>query len=224
MPKNKDVSASTSIEDYLKAIWLVAQSGPASTTQLADHLGIAAPSVSAMLVKLQEQGLISYEKYKGASLSTQGLLQALHLLRRHRLIETFLLEHLGYNWGEVHDEAEHLEHAVSNTFTERLDAFLGHPSHDPHGDPIPNADGHFPDTPNTPLAEVEVGQTLQVARLMSQAKDVLSYLGDLAISPGQRLKVDKREPFGGLVHISIAGKKEVVSKDLAMLIRGEVIA
>jgi len=224
MTKNKSILTSISIEEYLKAIWIVAQEGSATTNDLADHLGIAAPSVSAMLSKLQEQGLVSYTKYKGVSLSAQGLSQTLHLLRRHRLIETFLLEHLGYNWGEVHSEADHLEHAVSDTFTERLDAFLGHPSHDPHGDPIPNAEGHLPDTPNTPLAEVEVGQTLRVARLMSQAKDVLSYLSDLAICPGQQLKIAKREPLGGLVHITIAGKKEVLSKDLAMLIRGEVIA
>ena len=224
MTNLKDISISISIEDYLKAIWLVAQEGVASTNTLAEQLQVASPSVSAMLGKLQDAGFVSHERYRGVTLTARGRQEALRLLRRHRLVETFLLEHLGYGWDEVHGEAERLEHAVSDRFTERLAEFLGHPSHDPHGDPIPEADGTLPDTPNVPLAEVEVGRALQVSRLLSQASDVLSYLADVGIQPGVRLEVTRREPVGGLVHVTLGDKQEVLSKELAMLIRGAVVA
>ncbi len=214
---------STSIEDYLKAIWLTAKDEVASTNALAEQLGIAAPSVSAMLGKLQSFGFVEHQRYKGVRLTESGNRQALCLLRRHRLIETFLLEHLNYTWDEIHEEAENLEHAVSDRFTQRLANFLGHPTHDPHGDPIPDADGTLPDTPNTPLTEVDVGQTLKVSRLMSQATEVLTYLADLGIQPGTLLEVTRREPIGGLVHVNFKDKQEVLSKELAILLRGEVV-
>jgi DtxR family Mn-dependent transcriptional regulator len=130
-------SPSASVEDYVKAIWEVAGSGAASTKDVAERLSIAPPSVTNMFVRLQEMGLVEYERYRGASLTRRGREEALRLIRRHRLIETFLLEHLGYSWREVHEEAERLEHAVSDGFTERLAEFLGHPDQDPHGDPSP---------------------------------------------------------------------------------------
>src|SRR3712207_4403030 len=120
-------SPSVSVEDYVKAIWEVAGSGAASTKDVAERLSIAPPSVTNMFVRLQEMGLVEYERYRGASLTERGREEALGLIRRHRLIETFLLEHLGYSWGEVHEEAERLEHAVSDGFTERLGGVLGHP-------------------------------------------------------------------------------------------------
>ena len=223
MPKSKDISLSTSVEDYLKAIWLTAGGEAASTNALAEQLGIASSSVSAMLGKLQDAGFVSYERYRGVMLTERGEREALRLLRRHRLVETFLLEYLGYGWDEVHHEAEQLEHAVSDQFTERLNEFLDHPSHDPHGDPIPRADGSLPDTPNVPLAEVEVGKALHVSRLLSQASDVLSYLAELGIQPGVRLEVTRREPIGGLVYVNLANRQAVLSKEIAMLIRGEVL-
>ena len=177
-------TTSTSVEDYLKAIWLTAKNEMASTTALAEKLGIAPPSVSAMLGKLQNSGFVEHERYKGVRLTETGSRQALRLLRRHRLIETFLLEHLDYTWDEVHEEAETLEHAVSDRFTNRLDRLLGHPTHDPHGDPIPNADGTLPDTPNTPLSEVEIGESFKVSRLISQTTEVLTYLAGLGIQRG----------------------------------------
>lgn len=224
MTNSKNILTSISVEDYLKTVWLIAQEGAASTSALAEQLGIAAPSVSAMLGKLQDADFVLHERYHGVTLTERGKREALRLLRRHRLVETFLLEHLGYGWDEVHDEAERLEHAVSDHFTERLAEFLGHPSHDPHGDPIPNADGTLPDTPNTPLAEVDVGQGLEVARLLSQAPDVLTYIADLGIQPGVQLKVTRREPVGGLVYVTLKASQVVLSKELAMLIRGAVVA
>lgn len=125
----------------MKAIWELAGTSPASTKEISERLGVAPASVTNMLGRLNELGLVHYERYHGASLTEEGCAQALRLVRRHRLIEFFLLEQLGYSWGEVHEEAERLEHAVSDEFTERLAEFLGHPARDPHGDPIPSADG-----------------------------------------------------------------------------------
>src|SRR3712207_4656501 len=132
---------SSSVGDYVKAVWEVAGAGGASTKDVAARLSVSPASVSNMFARLQEMGLVAYERYRGASLTGRGRAEALRLVRRHRLIEPFLLEHLGYSWQDVHEEAEKLEHAVSDRFTEGLAEFLGHPGQDPHGDPIPGTDG-----------------------------------------------------------------------------------
>src|SRR5215213_8330067 len=136
-------SPSSSVGDYLKAVWELAvdAEGAASTKSVATRLSVSPASVTNMFARLQEMGLVRYERYRGATLTERGRKEALRLVRRHRLIETFLLKHLGYDWQEVHDEAERLEHAVSDGFTGRLAELLGHPDHDPHGDPIPSAEG-----------------------------------------------------------------------------------
>ena len=219
MPKSP-AELSNAVGDYLKAIWLLGRGEAVSTNDLAGHLDVSAPSVSGMLARLQEQGWIDYERYRGARPTLSGEREALRLLRRHRLLETFMIVHLGYGWDEVHDEAERLEHAVSDRFSEQLATLLGHPSHDPHGDPIPNADGSMPTTPNTPLAEAAIGSILTVSRLLSQEADVLAYLNSLDIRPGKRLRVIRREPLGGLMYVEVAGKEQAVSKELALLIRG----
>ncbi|HEX7022372.1 MAG TPA: metal-dependent transcriptional regulator [Trueperaceae bacterium] len=214
---------SSSVGDYLKAIWILGGGKLVTTRALAEHLGISPASVSGMLGRLQETGLILHERYRGVRLTQAGQSEALRLLRRHRLLETFMIEHLGYGWDEVHDEAESIEHAISDRFTERLAILLDRPSHDPHGDPIPNADGTLPDTPNTPLAEVAIGETLEVARLLTQDADLLTYLANLGISPGRHVEVVGREPLGGLVNVVISGQREVLSKELALLVRGAVM-
>src|SRR5918995_4934394 len=155
---------SASVGDYLKAIWEVGGSSAASTKDVADRLSVAPASVTNMFARLQEMGLAKYERYQGASLTEVGREEALRLVRRHRLIETFLVEHLGYSWQEVHEEAERLEHAVSDGFTERLAEFLGHPDHDPHGDPIPAADGTLEQDDSFPLAAAAVGQRGRISR------------------------------------------------------------
>ncbi|MFL5991239.1 MAG: metal-dependent transcriptional regulator, partial [Rubrobacteraceae bacterium] len=124
-------SPSSSVGDYLKAIWEAAEEEAASTKDVADRLSFSQASVTNMFTRLREMGLVEYERYHGASLTEEGLSEALRLVRRHRLIETFLLDQLGYSWEEVHGEAEKLEHAVSDRFTERLADLLGHPDHDP---------------------------------------------------------------------------------------------
>ena len=191
---------SASVEDYVKAIWEVAGSGAASTKDVAERLTIAPPSVTNMFVRLQEMGLVEYERYRGASLTRAGREEALRLIRRHRLIETFLLEHLGYSWREVHEEAERLEHAVSDGFTERLAEFLGHPDQDPHGDPIPAADGSLAPDDSFPLGEATAGQRVRISKV-GDDPSTLEYLGDHGLVPGRLLSVREVRDLDGVVTV-----------------------
>jgi DtxR family transcriptional regulator, Mn-dependent transcriptional regulator len=193
-------SPSVSVGDYVKAIWEVAGSGAASTKDVAERLSIAPPSVTNMFARLQEMGLVEYERYRGASLTERGRGEALRLVRRHRLIETFLLEHLGYSWQEVHEEAERLEHAVSDGFTERLAEFLGHPDQDPHGYPIPAADGTLEPDDSFPLGEAATGQRVRIFKVSEDAS-TLDYLGERKLVPGRLLKVREVRDLDGVVTV-----------------------
>lgn len=215
-------SLSASVGDYLKAIWVIARDGQASTGDIARALGVTASSVTGMLGKLKRDGLIDYTRYYGAQLTSAGRSEALRLIRRHRLLETFLIRDLGYSWDEVHEEAEAMEHVMSGRFTERLADHLGQPSHDPHGDPIPRDDGSVPTTPSTGLCDVAVGKAFAVSRILSQDPEVLGYVTELGIRPGTRLRVEAREPLGDLLTVSVGGASVSVSRDLARLILGAV--
>ena len=216
-------SPSASVEDYVKAIWEVAGSGAASTKDVAERLSIAPPSVTNMFVRLQEMGLVEYERYRGASLTRLGQEEALRLIRRHRLIETFLLEHLGYSWREVHEEAERLEHAVSDGFTERLAEFLGHPDQDPHGDPIPAADGSFAPDDSFPLGQAEAGQRVRISKV-GDDPSVLEYLGEHGLVPGRLLSVREMRELDGVVIVEDEeGGSHALGEPLAraVFVRGE---
>ena len=189
---------SASVEDYVKAIWEIAGADVASTKDVADRLLIAPPSDTNMFVRLREMGFVEYERYRGVSLTERGREEALRLVRRHRLIETFLLEHLGYSWGEVHEEAERLEHAVSDGFTERLAEFLGHPGQDPHGDPIPAADGTMQPDDSFPLSEAAAGQRVRVSKVGDEPS-TLDYLGEHGLVPGRLLSVREVRKLDGVV-------------------------
>jgi DtxR family Mn-dependent transcriptional regulator len=154
-----------------------------------------------MLGRLKEMGLVRYERYYGASLTEKGSAEALRLVRRHRLIETFLLEHLGYPWQDVHEEAERLEHAVSDNFTERLAKLLGHPEHDPHGDPIPAADGTLEPEYSHPLNQAEVGDRVRISRVNHEEALVLAYLGERGLVPGRSFKVKEVRALDGVVTV-----------------------
>jgi DtxR family Mn-dependent transcriptional regulator len=192
---------SSSVGDYLKAIWEVAGSGAASTKEVADRLSVASASVTNMFARLQEMGLAEYERYRGASLTARGRQEALRLVRRHRLIETFLLEHLGYSWEEVHEEAERLEHAVSDGFTERLAEFLDHPARDPHGDPIPAADGTLAAEESFPLDEAAVGDRVRISRVKHEDVAVLAFLGERGLVPGRLVEVKEVRDLDGVVTV-----------------------
>jgi DtxR family Mn-dependent transcriptional regulator len=194
---------SSSVGDYLKAIWeLAVESGDvASTKGVAERLSVSAASVSNMFARLQEMGLVEHERYRGATLTERGKREALRLVRRHRLIETFLLEHLGYPWQEVHEEAERLEHAVSDGFTERLAEFLGHPDHDPHGGPIPSPEGVLEADDSFPLSQAVAGRRLRISKVRDEDAEMLDYLGDRNLVPGRLLTVREVRALDGVVMV-----------------------
>ena len=193
---------SSSVGDYLKAVWGIAGPGVAAPKDLSSWLSVSSASVSEMLRRLQELGLVEYERYRGASLTEEGLSEALRLVRRHRLIETFLLDRLGYSWEEVHEEAEKLEHAVSDRFTERLAEMLGHPDHDPHGDPIPAVDGSLEPDGSFPLPAAAVGQRVLIARVGQETTPLLTYLGERGLVPGRLLTVREVRVLDGVIVVA----------------------
>ena len=166
----KTSTPSSSIEDYVKVIYSFTewQDKPITSTQLAQRLGVANSSVSEMVRKLKDQGLVCHKPYSAITLTAQGVRLALSMVRRHRLIETYLVQDLGYSWDEVHDEAEQLEHAVSDTFIERMAARLGNPTRDPHGDPIPSADGTVQMPSAHRMSELDDGHTGRITRISDE--------------------------------------------------------
>jgi len=196
-----DESFSSSVGDYLKAVWDLEGMGAASTKDVAVRLSISPASVTNMFARLQEMGLVEYERYRGATLTDRGRGEALRLVRRHRLIETFLLEHLGYDWQEVHEEAERLEHAVSDGFTERLAEFLGHPDHDPHGDRIPSAEGILELDDSYLLSEAVAGRVVHISKVSDEDASMLDYLGEHGLVPGRILTVREVRTFDSVITV-----------------------
>lgn len=196
--------------DYLKALHALASEaqdgdGAISSGALAARLGIAPPSASAMLRKLQADGLVTVEPYRGARLTDAGTHAALQAIRTHRLLERLLLE-LGLGWDEVHAEADRLEHAISPHLLTVIDQWLGHPDTDPHGAPIPLADGTIPATENTvcPLAELELGRRTVITRVRDGSPELLRYLTGLGLTPGTPCTLTDRAPFGGPLTVELA--------------------
>ena len=208
-----------SVEDYLKAIYRLSPEGQAaSTSDIAHLLELSAPSVSGMVKRLSELGLLEHIPYKGVQLTEAGRLAALRMVRRHRLIEAYLVQFLGYSWDTVHTEAERLEHAVSDTLVERMAEALGHPVVDPHGDPIPDADGSIQELPCTPLADVPVGETVEIRRVDEREPERLRYLAALGLVPGVVVTLRDRQPFGGPVTVESAGEQHVIGPELAQVV------
>ena len=186
------------VEDYLKAIYdLERDAHPAATNDIAERLAISPASVSGMMRRLAEQGLITHEPYRGARLTTDGRRAALRTLRRHRILECYLTEVLGYPWDRVHDEAERLEHAASEELIERMADALGNPLHDPHGAPIPSREGVVEETTRRTLSEVGAGENVRVRMVMDDDGDRLRYLAELGIRPGSIIRLLDRAPFDG---------------------------
>jgi DtxR family Mn-dependent transcriptional regulator len=206
----KTSAPSSSIEDYVKVIYSFTewQDKPITSSQLAQRLGVANSSVSEMVRKLKDQGLVDHKPYSAITLTHDGVRLALSMVRRHRLIETYLVQQLGYSWDEVHDEAEQLEHAVSDTFIERMAAKLGNPLRDPHGDPIPGADGTVRMPPAHLLNELDEGHTGRITRISDENPDLLRYLSAQEIDLDAEVEVVGRKPFGGplVVRVRSAGK------------------
>ena len=200
----------------MKAIWELAGAGAASTKEVAGRLSVSPASVTEMFGRLQEMGLVKYERYHGASLTRRGRREALRLVRRHRLIETFLMEHLGYSWQDVHEEAERLEHAVSDEFTERLAEMLGHPARDPHGDPIPAVDGTLVAESLRPLDEAKAGQRVGIVKVDDESALVLNYLGERGLIPGRLVTVKEVRTLDGVVTVEDeSGEEHSLGESLA---------
>jgi DtxR family Mn-dependent transcriptional regulator len=209
------------MEDYLKAVYeLEREHGPpVGTSTLADYLGVTPPTVTSMVEKLEERGLVEREKYKGVELTPEGETVALEVLRHHRLLEAFLADHLDYEWDEVHDEADALEHHISEEFEKRLAQKLGDPAVDPHGDPIPTEDLEPPESPNTEvLADHEAGDRVAVARVSDRDDEELRYLKDAGVEPGTELDVVEHAPIGMFV-VDIDGETVHLPDRVAAAIR-----
>ncbi len=205
-----------SVEDYLKTIYLLSQRGePASTNDIAHQLELSAPSVSGMIKRLAEQGLVEHERYKGVELTQEGRRLAIRMVRRHRVLEAYLVARLGYDWDGVHEEAERLEHAVSDTLINRMAGALGDPQVDPHGDPIPTADGWVEDLVFPPLVEVSVGSEAEIRRVSTDDPERLRYLASLGLKPGTRVTVIDRQPFRGPTTVRVGENTHIIGHELA---------
>ena len=193
------------VEDYVTLIWKAHEwpGGQPTTTDLAAQLGVTPSTVSANLKRLARDGLISYQPYGSIDLTDDGRTIAVDIVRRHRILETYLVQRLGLSWDQVHDEANWLEHAASDLVLDRMDAALGHPTHDPHGTPIPDVDGRVSSDHSQALGEVEPGNRVQVLRVCDRSPDILRYLTEHGISVGTWLTVTEINPAVAAAWLSI---------------------
>jgi DtxR family Mn-dependent transcriptional regulator len=220
----KELARSTAVEDYTKAIFALQSrtDEPVSTNALAERLGITPGSVSAMLKKLDELGLTTHVPYRGVRLTAAGRRLALEVIRHHRLIESFLADALGMPWDRVHAEAEVLEHVLSEDLEELIAAKLGHPTVDPHGDPIPTADLELEERSTHSLESLEPGKEGVFVRVSDSDPEMLRYLADRGISPGDRFAVRARQPFGGPLFVRFGEREHAIGGELAGAMRVEV--
>ncbi len=207
---------SRSGEDFLKAVYVLQQQADrVSTNALAEALDIKAPSVTDMARRLESNGFLNYEKYRGVWLTEQGRAVALKVLRRHRLIELYLVQELGYALHEVHDEAEILEHNVSDRFVRALAEKMGNPDVDPHGDPIPDAQGVMIKRDLTPLSEITLNTPATVARLRAEETDMLQHILERGLRLNAHIEVTGRDPFEGPITVLVDGQERVVGHTVA---------
>ncbi len=224
----EEAGLSEAIQDYLKTIYeLSPDGGPTSTNQIAERLHVAPASVTGMLKRLasMEPPLVDYHKHHGVRLTEEGLRVSLQILRKHRLLELFMVQILGYSWDEIHEEAERLEHAISFRFVDRLARLLGEPDFDPHGDPIPGRDLTLPKMETVPLSETQAGQRVAVRRVPINNPALLRYLGEMGIQPGTVLSIIAQVPFDRTVRIRVepSGCEQVLGAEISMLLQVEIL-
>jgi DtxR family Mn-dependent transcriptional regulator len=211
--------ASLTIENYVKAIYQIGlkQQGrdTVTTGEIAESLSVSPGTVTSMLKTLHEAGLAKYIPYEGAQLTPAGRTLALRVLRRHRLIELFLVRTLELTWDEVHEEAENMEHAVSDLLIDRIDAYLGFPASDPHGDPIPKADGTIAEEAGRTLSQLAVGEEFQIVRVQDQTSDFLRYLTQSGLQLGAAGRVKAIQPEAGVLTVEVAGQATTLARSIA---------
>lgn len=207
---NTPARPSTSAEDYVKVIYDIQErgTGPVTISGMAERLAVSNSSVSGMLRKLNELGFVEHQRYGNVNLTETGTKVALAVLRRHRLLETYLVAELGYSWDEVHDEAEILEHVVSDKFVDRIAAHLGDPVVDPHGDPIPTKDGAIVERESVLLSEAEAATQGVIVRVNDTDPELLRYLTDIDIGIGMHVRIVERLPFAGSIQIAVRPDQE----------------
>ena len=205
---------SPAVENYLKAVYLLeAKTGqPVPISKIAERLAVAPASVSEMVERLARDGLVKHVRYGGVSLTGRGRRAALRVVRRHRLLETFLVSELGMDWGQVHDEAEELEHAISDRLLQAIAAKLGDPARDPHGDPIPSAELEIDEAEAVSLDRLPVGTKGRLVRVLDADATLLAYLDGLGVALGDELELLSLEPFGGPLIVSVGGRKRSLGR------------
>lgn len=212
------MSRSQSVEDYLKAIYKLESTldgRGVSTSKLAKEMDVANASVTNMVKRLSNLGMVTYKSYYGAKLTEAGRKIALEMIRHHRLLELYLAEMLGYSWDQVHDEAEKLEHHISEQFEDKISELLNDPKFDPHGDPIPTKDGLMPNLGLQALSTVDDNRSYEVKRVRNQSPELLRYLDDYGLTPGTMVSIKKREPFDGPLELDVDGKKITLGYKIA---------
>lgn len=212
------MSRSQSVEDYLKAIYKLESTMDGKgvpTSKLAKEMDVANASVTNMVKRLSELGMVTYESYYGSRLTESGRKIALEMIRHHRLLELYLAEMLGYSWDQVHEEAEKLEHHISEKFEDKISELLNNPKFDPHGDPIPTKDGQIPRLGLKPLTEITEKKRAEVRRVKNQSPELLRYLEEYGLIPGSSVTVLSREPFEGPMELDVNGKKITLGHNIA---------
>jgi len=208
--------AGAAVQDYLKTIYKLRDAeGLVSPSAIAQRLEVSPAAVSKMMKRLAELNLVRADGGHRVTLTPGGEKIALEVIRHHRLLETYLMEALGYTWDQVDVEAEKLEHHISEEFEDRIDAFLGYPTHDPHGDPIPTKDGHLELVRHVTLTEVQPGQEAVIRRVADGDPGLLRYLGRLGFYPNTSLVMLSREPYGGPLRVRVSGVEHAVGRELA---------
>lgn len=214
-----------SVQDYLKRIYELTEDGsPASTNDLARELKISAPSVTGMIKKLAsaKPAMVEYQKHQGVTLTAAGKRAALEVIRHHRLLESWLVQTLGYSWDEVHEEAERLEHFISEDFEQRIAAALGHPTRDPHGELIPTEDLKMPLEDSTPLSALRPNQTGTIQRVVAQDPSLLRHLDDLRLTPGVQIEVIEHSAFDNNLTVKVGRKVNVLGLNITTKIFVEI--
>lgn len=203
---------SSTVEDYLKAVYRLSKRGSqlAPLGMVASGLGVTPGTATTMVKQIARQGFIDYVPRKGVKLTPEGRREVMGVLRRHRLIELFLVEKLGYDWAEVHDEAEVLEHAVSERLIDRIDSMLGFPDRDPHGDPIPDGDGNLrDDDQSVPLAQCDEG-VFEVVSIREKTDELLAWLSKSGIEPGEKVELLGHDPFPDVYMLRVVRSEKII--------------
>ncbi|MFV1883131.1 MAG: metal-dependent transcriptional regulator [Balneola sp.] len=210
------MSLSQSVEDYLKAIYVLETEGEgATTTNIADMLNVSSASVTNMLKRLAGMNFIDHKSYKGATLTESGRKIALEILRHHRLLELYLKEIMGYSWDEVHEEAEKLEHHISEQFEDKIAELLDHPTHDPHGDPIPTKDGVVPEMASLSVCDAKEETSYIIGRVKDQDPELLRYLEKTGVIPGVKLTILEKAPFEGPIRVLLEEEEKTLGYAIA---------